>query len=93
MSTSRRLTGKSTVTAKAFDQAFERGGGFEALDLSRVTVKAPMRRINLDLPVYILNLIDTEAHRVGVPRTSIIKLWIYERATKRVPSSPLTPSQ
>ena len=78
---------KTRVTAAAFDTAFERGKAVDLLDLDTVTVRAPMQRINLDLPKPILHAIDTEANRVGVPRTSMIKLWIYERLTERVPRS------
>jgi hypothetical protein len=69
--------------AAEFDRAFERGEGFDALDLTSATVRSPVRRINLDLPIHVLHGIDNEAHRIGVPRTSVIKLWIYERLTKR----------
>ena len=79
MTTSKKHLAKRKLTAAEFDQAFERGGGFEALDLSSVTVRSPLQRINLDIPKAILHQIDNEAHRIGVPRTSVIKLWIYER--------------
>ena len=82
MTTSKRTSGKTRVTAATFDKAFERGEAVELLDLDTVTVRAPMQRINLDLPKPIIHAIDNEANRVGVPRTSIIKLWIYERLTE-----------
>jgi len=41
-----------------------------------------MQRINLDLPKPILHKIDSEAHRIGVPRTSVIKLWISEKLSE-----------
>lgn len=67
------------VTATEFDRAFDRGEGFEALDLATATVHAPMQRINIDIPKYVLHQIDNEANRIGVPRTSVIKLWLSEK--------------
>ena len=90
MSTSKKALGKPKVTAAEFDRAFDRGEGFEALDLASAVVRSPLKRVNVDLPVHILHQIDNEAHRIGVPRTSVIKLWIYERLTARKPSSAHT---
>lgn len=70
------------MTAAQFDEAFERGEGFEALDLEAVKLRSPMRRINLDLPKQMLHQIDHEADRIGVPRTSVIKLWISEKLSE-----------
>ena len=70
---------KAKVTAAEFDQAFERGEHFGMLDLEHVTVHAPMQRINIDIPKHILHQVDNEANRIGVPRTSILKLWIVEK--------------
>jgi len=67
------------VTATEFDQAFDRGESFEMLDLDTATVRAPTQRINIDIPKHLLHRIDNEANRIGVPRTSVIKLWISEK--------------
>ena len=86
MSTSKKAAKNAKLTAAQFDQAFERGAGFDALDLESVTVRSPVQRINLDIPKHILRRIDNEANRIGVPRTSVIKLWIYERLTQHHPA-------
>ena len=83
MTTSKKHAAKRKVTAAEFDQAFERGEGFDALDLASATVRSPLKRINLDIPVHILHQIDNEANRIGVPRTSVIKVWIYEKLQSR----------
>ncbi|MBI3319308.1 MAG: CopG family transcriptional regulator [Candidatus Omnitrophica bacterium] len=70
------------MTAAEFDAAFDRGEGFDALDLQSVTVHAPMQRINIDIPKHILHQIDNEANRIGVPRTSMLKLWIVEKLSE-----------
>ena len=82
MHTSKRKSAKVKVTAAEFDRAFERGGGFDALDLQSATVHAPMQRINIDIPKHIQHQIDNEANRIGVPRTSILKLWIVEKLSE-----------
>lgn len=50
------------------------------LDLSQA--KRPMqkqKRVNVDFPAWMLESLDKEASRVGVPRQSIIKIWLAER--------------
>lgn len=76
---SKKKSKAAKLTAAQFDQAFDRGEGFESLDLESATVRAPMQRINLDIPKHILHQIDNEANRIGVPRTSVIKLWLFEK--------------
>ena len=87
MTTSKKASAKTKVKAAEFDRAFDRGEGFDALDLESATVRSPLRRINVDLPVHVLHQIDNEAHRIGVPRASVIKLWISERLAERKPSA------
>lgn len=82
MATSKRKSASTKITAAEFDRAFERGGEFEALDLESVTVRSPVQRINLDIPKHMLHQIDNEANRIGVPRTSMIKLWISEKLSE-----------
>ena len=79
MRTLKNKASKAKVTAAEFDRAFEQGEEFEALDLQSVKVHSPMQRINLDIPKQVLHQIDNEANRIGVPRTSVIKLWISEK--------------
>jgi len=42
------------------------------------------KRINVDFPVWIIQSLDKEAKRLGVPRQSIIKIWIVERLQKQI---------
>lgn len=37
------------------------------------------RRVNVDIPVWMIESLDREAARVGVPRQSLVKLWLAER--------------
>ena len=67
---------KKKISAEAFDQAFERGDVTKYLNLKKVKVHYPIQRINVDIPKEMLHNVDQEAARIGVPRTSLIKMWI-----------------
>ncbi len=36
------------------------------------------KRVNVDFPVWMIDRLDREASRLGVPRQSLIKVWIGE---------------
>ena len=40
------------------------------------------KRVNVDFPLWMIQLLDKEARRLGVPRQSIIKVWVAERLEK-----------
>ena len=41
------------------------------------------RRVNVDFPIWMIHSLDKEAKRLGVPRQSIIKVWVAERLEKK----------
>ena len=69
------------IVAEEFDKKFDDGESVsEHLDLS--AARRPVleqRRVNVDFPVWMIDSLDEEARRVGVPRHALIKLWIAER--------------
>jgi len=72
------------VKASDFDKEFDKG-----IDISkRLDVKKARRpeheqkRVNVDFPIWMIQLLDKEAKRLGVPRQSIIKVWVAERLEK-----------
>ena len=67
--------------ASNFDKNFDDGGNImEHLDLSKARRPAEeQKRINMDVPVWMLDALDREAKRLGVTRQSIIKVWLAER--------------
>ena len=69
------------MKAKNFEDKFDNGDEIlQHLDLSKA--KRPMqkqRRINVDIPEWMIDSLDREASRVGVTRQSIIKVWLAER--------------
>ena len=72
------------MRAKEFDKKFDQGEDVsQYLDISKA--RRPVqeqKRVNVDFPVWMIQLLDKEAKRLGVPRQSIIKLWIAERLKK-----------
>lgn len=71
------------ISAKEFDELFDRGGDVTPyLDLKKAKFQSPIQRINIDIPQEILQKVDREAERVGVPRTSLLKLWIAQHADR-----------
>jgi hypothetical protein len=72
------------MKAKEFDKKFDEGEDVSRyLDISKV--RRPVqeqKRVNVDFPVWMIQLLDKEAKRLGVPRQSIIKLWVAERLKK-----------
>ena len=73
---------KSTsTTAQHFDERFDAGASVrEALELSSaVRRNQGQRRVNVDFPNWMVDQLDHEAHRLGVTRQSVIKIWLAER--------------
>ncbi len=62
----------------SFDKAFDNGEDVsKQLDFSRSTRPGrEQKRINVDFPVWMIQSLDKEAQRLGVPQHAIIKVWI-----------------
>jgi len=67
-----------------FDKKFDKGENVTGhLDLSKARrPEQEQKRVNVDFPVWMIQLLDREAKRLGVPRQSIIKIWVAERLEK-----------
>jgi hypothetical protein len=72
------------MKAKDFDMRFDNSEDItEFLDLSKANRPGQhQKRVNVDLPVWMVKSLDREAKRLGVTRQSIIKVWIAERLEK-----------
>jgi hypothetical protein len=70
--------------AYEFDKKFDKGEDISKyLDLSRASRPGrDQKRVNVDLPKWMIESLDKEARRLGVTRQSIIKVWIAERLQK-----------
>ena len=72
------------MKAKEFDKKFDEGGNItQHLDVSKARrPEQEQKRVNVDFPIWMIHLLDKEAKRLGVPRQSIIKVWVAERLEK-----------
>jgi hypothetical protein len=69
------------MKAEQLDEIFDRGDDITPyLDLS--TLHRPnleQQRVDLDLPLWMIQGLDRQADLIGVTRQSIIKVWLSER--------------
>ncbi len=72
------------MKAREFDKRFDEGKDISKyLDVSKARrPNQEQKRVNVDFPLWMIQLLDKEAKRLGVPRQSIIKVWIAERLEK-----------
>jgi hypothetical protein len=69
------------MKANEFDKKFDKGEDIaKHLDYSKARRPGrEQKRVNVDFPVWMIQSLDREADRLGVPRQSVIKVWIAER--------------
>ena len=74
----------SSMKTKALDKKFDEGESIiKNLDLSKaIRPNQEQKRVNVDFPLWMIRSLDKEAKRLGVPRQSIIKIWLAERLHK-----------
>ena len=72
------------MKAEDFDRKFDDGEDVtEQIDLSKARrVREEPKRVNVDFPIWMVETLDRESRRLGVPRQALIKLWIAERIEK-----------
>ena len=68
------------MKAKEFDTKFDNSEDItKYLDYSKARRPGrEQKRVNVDFPVWMIQSLDREAERLGVPRQSVIKVWIAE---------------
>jgi hypothetical protein len=74
---------KKKIKASDFDAAFDKGDVTKHLDIKSAKARFPVQRISIDFPKNILEEIDIEAAKIGVTRTSLIKMWVAEHLSKQ----------
>ena len=72
------------IKAKEIEKKFDEGEDISKyLDFSKARrPEQEQKRVNVDFPIWMINLLDKEARLLGVPRQSIIKVWVAERLEK-----------
>ena len=68
------------MKAKDLDKKFDSGEDItKHLDVSKARrPECEQKRVNVDFPVWMINSLDKEAKRLGVPRQSLIKMLVSE---------------
>jgi hypothetical protein len=77
------------VKSSDFDKKFDEGEEVtKNLDLEKSRrPEQEQKRVNVDFPVWMIQLLDKEAKRLGVPRQAIIKIWVAERLERAATSN------
>ena len=72
------------MKAKELEKLFDDGKDISGyLDRSKtVRPNEKLQRVNVDFPVWMVEALDKEAKRLGVPRQSVIKFWVAENLGK-----------
>ena len=72
------------MKAKDIDKKFDEGGDITAhLDVAKARrPEQEQKRVNVDFPLWMIQQLDKESRRLGVPRQAIIKVWVAERLEK-----------
>jgi len=71
--------------ASVFDRKFETGEDItEYLDLKGARRPGhEQKRVNVDFPIWMIQSLDREAGRLGVPRQSLIKVLVAEHLDRQ----------
>ncbi|MDZ4199408.1 MAG: CopG family transcriptional regulator [Kiritimatiellia bacterium] len=69
------------MKSEVFDKEFDDGKDISRhLDFANSTRPGrEQKRVNVDFPVWMIQSLDREAQRLGVPRQAVIKVWIADR--------------
>ena len=79
-----KATKRRVLKAEELDKRFEEGEDIsEHLQLAKARRPSQeQKRVNVDFPTWMIHALDRESRRIGVPRQSLVKLWIAERLEK-----------
>lgn len=82
--------GTRRITAEELDERFDNGEELDEFfdtehprriepDSDAIFTVTLTKKINLDLPLDMVEQIDAQARRIGQPRQSLLRTWIWER--------------
>ena len=79
------------MKARKFDQQVDDGADIMAsLDLPKAKrVLQAHKRVSVGFPIWMIDLLDREASKLGVTRQSVIKVWLAERLQATTSHAPL----
>ena len=71
-----------TIRSEDFDQLFDEGQEDISEYLKLSSARHPnrkTRKVNVDLPEWMINSLDSEADRLAINRQAVIKTWLADR--------------
>ena len=71
-----------TIKSEEFDRLFDEGREDITAYLDLSSARRPnrkTRKVNVDLPEWMINSLDAEADRLAINRQAVIKTWLAER--------------
>ena len=80
------------ISAEELDRRFDDGDDIsEYIDWSTaVRPGLVTKRVNVDVPAWMVQGLDSEARRVGITRQALIKVWLAERLEAQKQSKKTT---
>lgn len=72
-----KKSNKKKIAAHEFDRKFDKGE--DVSDYLSFEDAVVVKRINLDMPQWLLDDLDREALKLNVSRQAIIKIWLSEK--------------
>jgi hypothetical protein len=68
-----------------FDKKFEAGEDItDLLDLTKARRPGlETKRVNVDFPEWMVDSLDKEAHRLGITRQSLVKIWVADKLNQQ----------
>ena len=79
MAKSKPIKTKHFETSNAMDDFLESEDLGDIFDATGHVEVPKIRKINLDLPEWLITQLDLEASRAGVSRQPLIKLWLLQK--------------
>ena len=72
---------RKSISAEEFDRLFDEGGDISPyVDWSKARrPNLETRRVNVDLPEWMIAALDAEARQRGITRQAVIKTWIFDK--------------
>ena len=71
------------ITSENLEELFDEGcdvrGVFDFDSAVVVEGRTETKRVNVDMPIWMVEALDKEAKRVGIGRQAVIKMWLAER--------------
>lgn len=67
------------IKATELDDAFDNEDILDHFDIKNAKAKYPTKRLTIDFTENMVHEIDEQAAKIGITRTSLIKMWVAER--------------